>query len=76
MRNAVRIQCRPNPSDSMPAAELAHGRSEGRPLPGRVAGDGKHGNIRRELDHTEPDSKAAHQVPAGAAEVKSNGGPA
>ena len=37
----------------MPAAQLAHSRSEGKPLSGRVADDGKNGNIGRKLNHEE-----------------------
>ena len=37
----------------MPAAELAHDRSEGRPRSSRVAGDSKDGNIGRKLNHKE-----------------------
>ena len=76
VRNAIRIQRHPHPSDSMPATELAHSRREGKPMPGRVAGDGKNGNIGRKIDHTEPDSEAAPKDPAGTARVRSNGGPA
>ena len=35
----------------MPAAQLAHSRSEGKPLSGRVADDSKNGNIGRRLNH-------------------------
>ena len=35
----------------MPAAQLAHSRSEGKPLSGRVADDSKNGNVGRKLNH-------------------------
>jgi hypothetical protein len=72
VQNAIWVQCRPHPADAMSAAELAHNRRERRPRSGRVADDGKHGNVRRKVDHKEPDSEAARKVPAGTAGVRSS----
>jgi hypothetical protein len=52
--NGIWVQCRPHPSDSMPAAEFVRNRREGEPRSSRVADDSKNGNIGGKFNHEEP----------------------